>query len=198
MTDSFPQIEILGQKMAYPNTTYGASAVLFFCIAFVLTVLLVTSWAKPQDLIDLQELLVKASNEVNAESTRNSELQNVLNERDATIQTLQKELDDTILELKNSNELSDDEIAKINAREAWAKLAVADVKASQKKREAELLLLIAEKERQNERLIEIAEDNPEQIQTKIYSGQQQQRIIQYKSQLEQLKNQQQQQQQQQR
>jgi len=195
MTEPTPQIEIIGQKLSYPTTVYGAVSVSFFFVAVVLTVYLFTQWATPKEVFELQVLINKVNDEASTESKRNVELQQIINKRDNTIQQLQFELDDTISTLRTAKNLSKAEKEKLDESAALAKAAVEAVLADQIKRREVLKNRIAEQEGQIKFLNEVTESNPIKIQAKVISSQQQQRVIRFKTQLEALEYQQNQQQQ---
>ncbi len=195
MTEPYPQIEILGQKLSYPTTIHGAVAVSFFFVAVVLTFYLFTQWATPKEVFELQVLINKVNDEVSTESKRNVELQQTINKRDKTIQQLKIELDYTIEKLRAVKSLTEVEKEKLTESAGRASAAVDAVIADQTKRQDELRKRIADQMEQINILNEVAESNPTRTQVKIISGQQQQRVIQFKTQLEALKHQQNQQQQ---
>ena len=52
------QIEILGQKLAYPNTWQGASAVFFFCLSLTLISWFAFKWLTPEAVQALNAIVV--------------------------------------------------------------------------------------------------------------------------------------------
>ena len=79
-------IEILGQKLSYPTTWHGTTAVLFLCIALVIIALLFKGWATPDTINAVKGLYADASvqDEVNQQLLKKIKL---LTERINTLES---------------------------------------------------------------------------------------------------------------
>lgn len=165
------RIEILGQKLAYPTTVYGTTAVLFLCIALVIIAKIAADWASPEALAEARALLAD-------ETAKSSEIASVNAELLSQISTLQTKLlqQSSTSRSTSSAEKPEDieqhlEQLRVRREQAYTKLL-----ENQKARAKTATTISAQPNAQSD--------------IRIYTGQQQQQQQQFEKQLEQIQQQQ--------
>ena len=173
MDDS--RIEILGQKLAYPSTVYGAFAVGFVSLALVLIAWIVASWATPEALSATRTLLAQ-------EAEKNSEIVAVNKELLSQLEELESKLISKV-----STGASETTDAEINA----------ELERLRTRREQAYQKLLEDQKQRAKASSDILADQISRPEVRAYTGQQQQQTLLLETQLKQIQQQQHQQQQQQ-
>ncbi len=166
------RIEILGQKLAYPTTVYGTTAVLFLCIALVIIAKIAADWASPEALAEARALLAD-------ETAKSSEISSVNAELLSQIATLQTKL----LQQSSTSSVSS------NAAEAPEDIEQ-HLERLRVRREQAYTTLLENQKARAKTASTISAQSGAQPDIRIYTGQQQQQQQQFEKQLEQIQQQQ--------
>jgi hypothetical protein len=184
-----PPIEILGQKLSYPQTKYGAMAVFFFCTAITAIAYIALTWATPENMGNLHSLLNTSNAERADLSSRNTELMKQID----VLETTNKKLEERLAKISEIN-ISASEIPAayqqlFEQSAQLAKEAEAERMKLASQREAELKNAIAHQKARLEMVTSIADAGPKTLEIQSFQGQQQQQLDMYIEQLDQVQQQ---------